>query len=309
MRLMPCVSCHTLATLPVEAAAKAMSGEDLHAIGTEVEIPFQKLMRDGFVILENVYTPQDLAAFREQFKAGWSPLKETIDSHGLEWKRRNFNDQLKTFHLGRALYEGKLVSTFEDTPVIDMGHGRYDFTHGLDQPPLSSPTLLSPAIVGKLMHRALRFGYAGYVGGLPVDPAQGDEKTHAVAAGYWHRDAYSFFEDEVFDLQVPPFYFTMLVPLDDISASDGPTEFVVGSHRFNFTENGVLSAEQVESWAETQPRATGTMPAGSACIFHGYTLHRGLANTSGACRHMIYAVFKKNWYSDEDPLDYTDSAL
>jgi hypothetical protein len=154
--------------------------------------------------------------------------------------------------------------------------------------------------------------------------------------GTWHRDAYSLFDDESLDLKLPPFYLTMLLPLADVLPGDSTTEFIAGSHKFNLVANGVDTKEKLAAWAE-QRRAEGqvqsvALKAGSLCVFHGLTVHRGravdpvlkaqhsasVASASAASpastsppapgtwnmRPMIYGVFKKNWYEDEPVLNY-----
>ena len=41
----------------------------------------------------------------------------------------------------------------------------------------------------------------------------------------------TLFEDEKLDMALPDFYCTMLIPLDVTTAENGPTEFILGSHR------------------------------------------------------------------------------
>jgi len=124
-----------------------------------------------------------------------------------------------------------------------------------------------------ILQTELKFGYSGYVGALPVLAGAGMSSD-----GYWHRDAYSLYEDEDFDIKLPPFYYTMLVPLDDLEDGQGVTEFCLGSHKFNFTGNGISTNEKVKTWAETQPKFRAAAKAGSVILFDGHTLHRGTAN-------------------------------
>ena len=60
--------------------------------------------------------------------------------------------------------------------------------------------------------------------------------TGRCADGGWHRDPGSLFDDEALDLAMPDFYVTMLVPLGPTGASNGATEFILGSQRMTVAE-------------------------------------------------------------------------
>lgn len=126
-------------------------------------------------------------------------------------------------------------------------------------------------------------------------------------------------------MTLPPFYLTVLAPLEDIHEGDSTTEFVCGSHRVDLVASGLDSKEKLVAWCESQ-RSQGkvrsvALRAGSLCVFSGYVVHRGKAaatttattttsppspspseSSSKKMRPMVYAVCKKNWYNDE-PLE------
>ena len=77
----------------------------------------------------------------------------------------------------------------------------------------------------------------------------------------WHRDTYSLFGCEKQDIGLPPFYFTLLTPLQDVSKDLGPTEF-------------------------------------DCVLFDGRMIHRGTPCCSSKTRRAIYTVFHKKWYAD-----------
>jgi len=74
----------------------------------------------------------------------------------------------------------------------------------------------------------------------------------------------------------------------DAGASNGPTEFFVGSHRkeCKYDPAGKASA-----------RFDG-LAAGSAIIFDYRILHRGLANRSAARRPLLYFTYGRAWFRD-----------
>ena len=62
----------------------------------------------------------------------------------------------------------------------------------------------------------------------------------------------------------------------------------------------------MDEWAESQPRLECAMKAGSICLFHGYTLHRGAPITAvkegsaisrGKSRDVLYYGYTKSWYT------------
>jgi ectoine hydroxylase-related dioxygenase (phytanoyl-CoA dioxygenase family) len=247
-----------------------------------MEAARERLAKDGVVILEDVYTPEQIAEFRAQFDGAWENVKQHLPS--FQWMTRHYKNTSGNFFISRFLYHGKRIAHYEDTQVIEMAEGRYDFTHGLEEGVLASDEFLSAPPVVELLTSRMGEGFNGYVGGLPVEK-MATEKAPSVGA--WHRDADSLFEDESIDVAVPPYYFTMLVPLEDINVGQGTTEFVLGSHKANLSAAGINTREAVIEWADTQQKLDGVMKAGSVCIFDGMMVHRGSANTSSNTRPML----------------------
>ena len=87
-------------------------------------------------------------------------------------------------------------------------------------------------------------------------------------------------------MKMSPFYFTCLIPLDDITEENGQTEFIKGSHNLTYQEakNNELVKLDVES--------------GSILVFDGRMFHRACAHPSTTPRQMIYLVFHRDWYVD-----------
>ena len=69
--------------------------------------------------------------------------------------------------------------------------------------------------------------------------------------GPWHRDTYNLngpsntdgSYDDSLVMKLKPFYYTCLIPLDDITEENGRTEFLVGSHHHTYNEakGGLIS--------------------------------------------------------------------
>ncbi len=137
--------------------------------------------------------------------------------------------------------------------VLDMGNGRYDFSIGGEEDPGKAEfvkELLRNPSYAKLVKAVLGNMVNARVGALPTLRSNGHY-------GYWHRDAYSLFEDEALDVALPTLYLTLLIPLVDLSdavegggGGGGGTEFVAGSHRLNFTAQGVTDRASLEAYTQ-----------------------------------------------------------
>ncbi len=108
-----------------------------------------------------------------------------------------------------------------------------------------------------------------------------------------HRDVWPISNKTVgnnlsaFDLMLPPYYFTVLIPLVEITKKNGPTEFIKGSHY-----------EQMVDDKKADIFSPLLLP-GDIVIFDGRTLHRGTANKTSQERFIAYITFIANWYHDQ----------
>jgi hypothetical protein len=80
-------------------------------------------------------------------------------------------------------------------------------------------------------------------------------------------------------MQRPCHAINVFVPLVDLHARNGPTEFCLGSH--------ILGFEDYDNDTVYVP----TVPAGTPVIFDYRLGHRGLANTSEHCRPIVYCTY------------------
>ena len=83
-----------------------------------------------------------------------------------------------------------------------------------------------------------------------------------------------------------PAYFNVLWALDDISAENGATRLVPGSHRRPFP-----AAVLDDLLAPVEDEVLATCPAGSAIMVHGDTWHGARANHSAGSRRMLHLGF------------------
>lgn len=152
---------------------------------------------------------------------------------------------------------GKL-NGYWDRHIKKLAKGRYDFYLNSDE----SLLFLKPPILVEFIERNLGSEYQYYTGALISEPDS--------EGGEWHADAELFGE---VDWSLPPYYFTLLVPLHDITPSLGGTE--------------IGQAGEI------------LLKAGDALLLDGRVLHRGVPNKSHVERRMFYAVFCKNWYYED----------
>ena len=288
------------------------------------------LNTNGVIKLSNIFNPQQINILSSIYTQSWNEIKSQWPS---KWYTIQFNNTSKhkyDYFMGVKLYDCKKQSFYKDTPILDMGLNRYDFTYNLDTIKHQSPL---PTILTDIMNRLLGPEWEYYYGGLPILPDTLDNpKQH----GFWHRDAYSLFNDELLDISLPPFYYTILIPLQQLdekqdalhadgiaSVNGGGTEFILGSHKQSFTTGDIPITDKpitneyelinyLEELTIQHPEKSFSpnLNSGDVVIFSGYTIHRGLCpKISNQSRDMIYIVCKKTWYNDEPSENYIETAI
>jgi len=265
-----------------------------------------ELEKNGVVKLPNVFSLDDIDIFRNTYFSAWNEIKK----YPLEWNTIIYKNNCSKYDnfIGTDLYSNKKYSFYKDTIILDMGKNRYDFTYNLDN---LKKLIVLPQCITNILQQTLQCEYDYYYGGLPMEPISNntciDDNCNGVNCGgldmngFWHRDAYSLFNDETLDLSLPSFYYTMLIPLDNIDEYSGGTEFILGSHKTNLSRMNITTNNNLDNWINENPtkRYIPKLNIGDICLFHGYTIHRGLYNSLSNNRNMLYIVFKKNWYNDE----------
>jgi len=277
----------------------------------------ETLERDGVVILENALSSKELIYLHNRYSSGWREILDKFST--LKWTGIKFNPdcQINMGFIGKDLYDGHHMAEYKSTGILDMSNGRYDFTYGLEDVKIQSSD------VNYIIKKMLKNEYNSYIGGLPIlnniDFSNKTHKSHLQHQnrnGKWHRDAYSLFDNETFDMALPPFYYTVLIPLFTMQTTRGRnTEFIPGSHRVNLAaHHNITNAEALSIWCSGQKTIKLNCKPGDVCIFHGYTIHRGIETNNEdqetAQNHksdnsgLLYAVYKKNWYNDEPEDNY-----
>lgn len=285
-----------------------MNNQNINKIILELE-------QNGVVHLENVFKKDQIDIMQDIYNQSWNEIKSQFPQ---KWFTRTYKPHCAKYDnfIGTDLYNNKTIAYYKDTMILDMQKNRYDFTYNLDT---LKDMIYLPNIIKNIMQKLLICEYDYYYGGLPIeyinhkdtqntqDTNTGDLNTGDLN-GFWHRDAYSLFNKEHIDLELPPFYYTILIPLQCTDANNGGTEFILGSHKTNLSSNNIDSNKKLLYWIDNEKpiRYTPSLNIGDICIFNGYTIHRGLYNQLSYNRNMLYIVFKKNWYNDEPNDNYIE---
>ena len=141
-------------------------------------------------------------------------------------------------------------------------------------------------IISNLMKECLQSRYLCDIGIIVTNAHSTD--------GPWHRDTYNLngpsnpdgSYDDSLVMKLNPFYYTCLIPLNNITEANGRTEFIQGSHRLTWNE------AKGKEWVKHNVKA------GSIVVFDGRMFHRACAHPSNHPRQMIYLVFHRDWYVD-----------
>lgn len=101
-----------------------------------------------------------------------------------------------------------------------------------------------------------------------------------------HADDDHLFEGTEFAGKLPAYALTISIPLVEVNAINGGTEFLLGSHRC-----------ETRSSYPGEPTTSPLMP-GDCMIWDFMIRHRGQANTSDAPRPMLYITACRSFWSD-----------
>jgi ectoine hydroxylase-related dioxygenase (phytanoyl-CoA dioxygenase family) len=216
----------------------------------------QQFSADGLVVFNNFIHANQLHAMRDEIAIIRDIVMRKIST--MQRPLKGYSD-IAERDLNRLDYRcGFTAKIFTEVakPIIEIIH------------------TLSPAMA-----------FRHYWGAIPA--LSGSKET------YLHRDIYPILKTTEgvnmgeLDAMLPPYYFSVLIPLIQITKENGPTQLVKGSHR-----KLIVEENQAEIYAPL-------LSPGDLLIFDGRVLHRGSANTSNEERLIAYLTFVADWYHDQ----------
>lgn len=222
----------------------------------DLTVSIKKVVHNGVAVFKELITPHKMRLMTQEILRNREVIFSKINS--MERPLKTYSD-IAERELGR----------------LDFRCGfNADIFHQIEHPIIKIINAISPQITFRHYWGAITsLGGAG-----PTD---------------LHRDVYPILNTcqdndlDLLDINLPPYYFTVLMPLIKITHENGPTEFVQGSHR-----EGFVDIDHAETYAPL-------LKPGDAVIFDGRTLHRGMANKTQNERMLAYITFVANWYHDQ----------
>lgn len=172
------------------------------------------------------------------------------------------------------------IKTYSD--IAERELGRLDYRCGFTSSQFDS---IAKPIIQIIQRLSPNIDFRYYWGAIPSLGGSGPTAIH--------RDVYPILNKtqgndlDLLDLNLPPYYFTVLIPLVQITKENGPTQFIKGSHR-----QGQVEEEKAAFYSPL-------LAPGDVTIFDGRILHRGSANQTQAERVIAYITFVANWYHDQ----------
>lgn len=182
-------------------------------------------------------------------------------------------------------HEAARCARVDFAEMVHRDGGRVDVRLRCASPPLSDLALVRNAAWFPLCRKLLGGGdvnllYSGYMIAKPTT-AEGEAHQR------WHQDGEHCFEHA----HCPPHAVNVFVPLCDVSAANGGTQFRLGS---NVLGRGAKAMRADHDAAVHCP----AVRAGGAVLFDYRTVHRGAANRTLVDRVVMYFCFSRSWFAD-----------
>ena len=243
--------------------------------------------RDGLFWMRDVLSPSEI---------------DVLKSAAAE----NFAEIARTLLLQQAL--SAVTPTIKYAEVMARDGARFDCRQGANEEPMS--TLLRPggaaskliSVLQRVLSPDSSVVALGQIVACPHDSwadlmgdhlEDGNDDLAEFGVQRWHTDG-------------PPSSFaggpgdalTLFIPLVDLTLENGPTEYILGSHRDG--EEAQAASGKRKSRSQTRRNVTILAPAGSVIAFDFKLLHRGLVNTlQSEDRPMLYAVVGKPIWTED----------
>ena len=231
--------------------------------------------RDGFVVLENAVTPDELASLRQEF------------SNWVEESRSHSEDYGETLD-GRKRFDLEPGHTAE-SPALRR---------------VQSPEEVSP-VYAEIMRNAQTVDYVAELIGPAIKFHHGKVNSKLPGAA----TKVKFHQDFTFQPMTNDDMITALLFVDDVTLENGPLEVIPGTHKGplyslwhggKFT--GTVDDAVFDEHKDNIVKCTGK--AGSVCLMHCSLLHGSAPNLSDKSRTLYIST-----YYSEDAIELSPNAL
>jgi len=236
---------------------------------------------DGVVLVENVFSPEQISAFLKADKLIFEHVFAKIATGSLSTIQLPW-----PIALSGQVPIPKKTYKYDGCKIITLGNGeRNDIQWGYRNGIFGDPAFIWPPTINSLLKKALESDLYCGVGSLPL---AGKNNTPQE----WHRDTAVLFPREPnLPLSLPPFFINLFIPLQDTNETNGITEFRLGSHKVP------------DAYCIHLPVSKFDVKVGSVILADGRTIHRGPTNASEHRRHQLYVTYSKHWYMPYDMRD------
>lgn len=229
---------------------------DLHSEISATENWLEQFKKDGVFVFKQLFAPEKIQIIANEVDA----IREIV--------------------MTRIATMDRPLKTYSD--IAERELGRLDYRCGFTSPVFNE---IAEPIVSLVKHMSPEIDFRYYWGAIPSLGGSGPTPIH--------RDVYSMLNTVVdnnlnyLDINLPAYYFTVLIPLVQITKENGPTQFIKGSHK-----HSIVDENKAELYAPL-------LSPGDIVIFDGRTLHQGSANNTAQERVIAYITFVANWYHDQ----------
>jgi ectoine hydroxylase-related dioxygenase (phytanoyl-CoA dioxygenase family) len=218
--------------------------------------------RDGYLLVENAVTPEQLAAMRKDFASWVEESKTHTDAYG---------------------------ETRDKRPRFDVESG-----HNVEKPALrrvASPTEVSPACLDVMRNAKVADCVSELIGpSIKFHHGKINSKLPGAAT------VVKFHQDFPYEPHSNDDLITALVFVDEVTDENGPLEVVPGSHKgpiHSLWHDGVFTGAMddavVDAMRSQMVKCAG--PAGAVCLMHTRLVHGSAPNRSDHPRTLFICVF------------------
>ncbi|CAN0232902.1 unnamed protein product, partial [Phaeothamnion confervicola] len=222
---------------------------------------------DGFVVLESVLDEGTLAQCRAEAMSNFRACRAVVNAKGLD--------------LGKGCKTG-----FAE--IVQRNHGRFEMAFGMDEGVFATDAVRRNPRIDAVVGGALGSGDGGWT----LHKTTLIVATGGAAEQAWHADGGHISLEK----HLPAHCLSVFLPLVDLSAELGPTEFRPGSQVYTRDLARLLLAAKARR--QLQPPQAPLPRAGDALLFDFRVLHRGRANATAADRPVLVLVYAKPWFRD-----------